>query len=214
MQISSRVLVLFGLLLVAAAAGASPLVDGDPEAGKKKSTPCAACHGAQGNSSNAQWPKLAGQHSPYLFQQLKHYQSGKRQNGVMAGQVAGLSKQDMKNLAAYFSQNSMQTAAASEKLAKRGAMLYRIGDTDKGIPACSGCHGPAGLGNAAAAFPRVGGQHAAYTATQLKAYRDGKRAGYSKAKIMTGVAENMSDADIKAVASYLQGLQPRKASAE
>lgn len=209
MQIYSRMLVLFGLLLASVAAGASPLVDGDAKAGKTKAAPCAACHGAQGNSSNPQWPKLAGQHGPYILRQLMHYKSGKRQNAVMAGQAANLSEQDMKDLSAFFAQQNMQPAAASEKLVKRGSQLYRSGDAEKDIPACAGCHGPAGLGNAAAAYPRIGGQHAQYLATQLKAYRDGKRSDYPKGKIMAGVAENMSDADIKAVASYIQGLQPR-----
>lgn len=209
MQMYSRMLVLFGLLVATAAAGASPLVDGDAEAGKEKAASCAACHGAQGNNSNPQWPKLAGQHSPYILQQLMHFKNGVRQNAVMAGQAAGLSEQDMKDLAAFYSQQKMQTAAADEKLVERGSRIYRVGDADKGIPSCAGCHGPAGLGNAAAAYPRIGGQHAQYVAAQLKAYRDEERSGYNKATLMTGVAKNMSDEDIKAVASYVQGLQPR-----
>lgn len=210
----SRMLILLGLTLVTATAGAEPLIDGDPEAGKKKAAACAACHGPQGNSSNPQWPKLADLGGPYLLEQLKHFKSGKRQNAVMAGQVAGLSEQDMKDVAAYFAQQSMKPAATGEKQVERGAKLYRVGDAEAGIPACSGCHGPAGLGNAAAAYPRVGGQHGQYVAAQLKAFREGERAAYPAAKIMTGVAENLSDADIKAVASYVQGLQPRIAAGE
>lgn len=210
----SRMLVLFGLLLATSIASAGSLVDGNAKAGKKKSTTCAACHGVHGNSTNPQWPKLAGQHATYLFQQLKHFKTGKRQSPIMSAQVADLSIQDMKDLAVYYSQQSIQLAAAKEELADHGAEIYRAGDPEKGIPACAGCHGPTGLGNAAAVFPRISAQHAEYLIMQLKAYRSGKRSGYPKAKIMVGVAENMGNADIKAVASYIQGLRPRKESKE
>lgn len=211
-MISSRILILLGLALAAATAGAEPLIDGDAEAGREKAAPCAACHGAEGNSSNPQWPKIAGQHGPYLLQQLMHFKSGDRENAVMAQQTANLSERDMKDLAAFFAEQSMQPAAADEKLVQRGSRIYRAGDADKGIPACAGCHGPAGLGNAAAAYPRIGGQHAQYVATRLEAYRAGEGADYPAAEIMAGVAGNLSDEDIEAVASYVQGLQPRRAS--
>lgn len=210
MQLLIRMLVPFGLLLATMIASAQPLVDGNAKSGKMKSTVCAACHAADGNSTIPQYPKLAGQHATYLFQQLKHFKSGKRDNAIMRIQAARLSVQDMKDLAVYFSQQTMQLAAADEDLVDRGAEIYHAGDVDNGVPACAGCHGPAGMGNAAAVFPRISGQHAQYIAQELKAYRAGERSGYSKAEIMTGVAQNLTNADIKAVASYLQGLRLNK----
>lgn len=210
MQFLNRMIIPFGLLLATTIASANTLVDGNAKAGKMKSAVCAACHAADGNSTIAQYPKLAGQHATYLLQQLKHFKSGKRDSAIMRVQVASLSVQDMKDLAVYFATQPMQIGVANEALVKRGAELYHAGDAEDGIPACAGCHGPAGMGNAAALFPRISGQHAKYLAQQLKAYRAGKRSGYSKAEIMTGVAKNLTDADIKAVTSYLEGLRPRK----
>lgn len=209
-----RLFVLLGLSVLAGAAAAEPLVDGDAQAGERKAAPCAACHGPQGNSNNPLWPKIAGQDAPYLYRQLRYFRDGERQNPIMAVQVADLSDRDLKDLAVYFSQQSMQPSAAGEQFVDRGAQVYRAGDPEEGIPACAGCHGPAGLGNAAAAYPRIGGQHAAYVAAQLEAYREGARTGYPAAEIMVGVSENLSDADIEAVASYVQGLQLRQPAEE
>lgn len=206
---SNRMLVLFSLLMLATMAGADPLISGDVAAGQKKATTCAACHGPRGNSSNPKWPSLAGQHATYLLRQLKHFKSGARQNAVMAAQVSSLTLQDMKALAVYYAQQPLNPTAtkASRALLARGSKIYRTGDPEQGIPACAGCHGPAGMGNAAAVFPRISGQQAPYLIDTLKAYRAGKRSGYAKAEIMTGVANNMSNEAIKAVAAYIQSLR-------
>jgi cytochrome c553 len=194
--------VALALLLGATAAHA----EGDPAAGKSKAAVCSACHGANGNSNNDQFPNLAGQNRTYIYQQLKHFKSGERQNAIMAGQVANLSDQDMQDLAAYFSTLTMEVGAANEDLADKGEHIYRGGIPAKGVPACSGCHGPAGYGNGPAAYPRISGQKAVYIAKQLKAYRSGERAGYAKAKIMQGVAHSLSDDEIQALSSYVSGL--------
>ncbi len=194
------------LLAGAAPAMAGSLVGGDAEAGKGKAAVCAACHGQGGNSTNSAWPKLAGQGAVYTYEQLKAFKDGSRSNPIMAGQVANLSDQDMKDLAAYFATQSVLPGAANEELAPVGEALYRGGDAERGIPACSGCHGPAGAGNAAAAYPGIGGQHADYSAAQLRAYRDGQRNGTAKAKMMSEVANKLTEDDIAAVASYLSGL--------
>ena len=207
-DMTKRFFVLFGLMICAGAVAAEPLVDGDVEAGKTKSAQCAACHGPQGNMQSGQFPKLAGQGAPYIYEQLKLFKSGERQNAVMAGQVAGLNDQDMKNLAAYYADQQTRPGAADVAVAPAGAAIYHGGDPDNNIPACSGCHGPSGLGNAAAKFPRLSGQSPQYIAAQLKAYRDGKRSGYRNATIMNGVAENLSDSDIQALSSYVAGLGP------
>ncbi|MES1941622.1 cytochrome c4 [Salinisphaera sp. T5B8] len=205
---TKRFFVLFGLMICAGAVAAEPLVDGDVEAGKTRSAQCAACHGPQGNMQSEQFPKLAGQGAPYIYEQLKLFKSGERQNAIMAGQAAGLSDEDMKNLAVYFAAQQTRPGAADVSVAPAGAVLYHGGNADKGVPACSGCHGPSGLGNAAAKFPRLSGQSPQYIATQLKAYRSGDRSGYRNATIMNGVAENLTDADIQALASYVAGLRP------
>jgi len=215
---TKRIFLLFGLLISAGVALAAPpdtnpLVDGDPEAGKQVAAPCAACHGPKGNMESAQFPKLAGQGAPYILEQLKLFKSGERQNAIMAGQVAGLDDQAMSDVAAYFAAQKTRPAAADKAIAPAGAKLYHGGDPDKNIPACSGCHGPSGLGNAAAKFPRLSGQNAPYVVAQLTAYRDGKRAGYRNAKIMADVANRLSDKQIKALASYVAGLAPSREGA-
>ena len=207
-DMTKRFFVLFGLMICAGAVTAEPLVDGDVEAGQTKSGQCAACHGPQGNMQSGQFPKLAGQGAPYIYEQLKLFKSGERQNAVMAGQVAGMNDQDMKNLAAYFADQQTRPGAADVKVAPAGAAIYHGGDPENDIPSCAGCHGPSGLGNAAAKFPRLSGQSPQYVAAQLKAYRDGKRSGYRNATIMNGVAEDLSDDDIQALASYVAGLGP------
>jgi len=196
------------------AVGAEPLVDGDAAAGEKKAAACATCHGPQGKSSNPQWPKLAGQNAEYIVTQLKAFKSGKRENPIMAGQAANLSEQDMKDLAAYFTGQPIDPGVADEKLVERGEQLYRGGNPEEGVPACSGCHGPSGLGNPAAGYPVLAGQHAEYVRSSLKAYRDGQREGYGQAAIMAGVADDLTDSDIAAVAAYVQGLQPREKRGE
>lgn len=184
----------------------SAFAAGDAAAGKQKAATCAACHGADGNSSNAQYPKLAGQHASYLYKELMNFKHGQRVNAIMQGMVSGLSDQDMQNLAAYFSQQTMKPGVADPKLVAQGETLYRGGDPQRGIPACSGCHGPAGRGNPLARFPRLAGQHAEYLASQLKMFRSMQRHNDPNG-MMRGVAANMTDQQIAAVASYIQGLR-------
>ncbi len=193
-------------LTVSATAFAVSLVNGDAAAGKAKAGTCAACHGADGNSTNAEYPKLAGQHATYMVEQLELFKSGERKNGIMQGMAAPLDEETMKNLAVYFSQQKATLGVADPELVDKGRSLYRGGDAEAGIPACSGCHGPTGMGNPAADYPRISSQHAQYLATQLKDYRDGKRGNYPKGEIMQGVAEHMTDEDIQALASYVSGL--------
>lgn len=205
---TKRFFMLFGLMICAGAVSADPLLDGDAEAGQQKAAVCAACHGPKGNMESAQFPKLAGQGAPYIYEQLMLFKSGERKNAIMMGQASGLSEQDMKNVAVYFAAQQTKPGVADESIAPAGAALYHGGNPDKNIPACSGCHGPAGVGNAAAKFPHLSGQNPQYIVAQLTAYRDGTRSGYRNATIMNGVAERLSDADIKALASYVSGLAP------
>ena len=144
---------------------AQSLVDGSAEDGKNKALTCTACHGAEGNSANPLWPNLAGQHASYIESQLQAFKNNRRVNPLMTGQAMMLSDEDMADLAVYFEELPGAVQAVTDPdLVPRGESLYRGGNSDKGIPACTGCHGPSGRGNPAALYPSLQGQHAAYTA--------------------------------------------------
>jgi cytochrome c553 len=180
--------------------------DGNAEAGQAKSTPCIACHGADGNSSNPAWPTLAGQHAQYIVKQLQAFKSGARKDPLMSPMAAGLSDTDIADLAAWFStQKPKGLLAAPDKVAL-GQRLFRGGDAKTGVAACAACHGPTGDGNPAALYPALQGQQATYIENQLKAYRAGTRQTDPN-QVMRTIASTMSDEQIAAVASYVQGLR-------
>ncbi len=197
------------LLLLFAFGSHSLLAAGDVEAGKAKSAPCAACHGVDGNSVNPEWPKLAGQGAPYIVEQLKLYKDGTRPNPLMSPQAAGLSEQDMLDLAAFYASQTTTPGAADPELVALGEAIYRGGIIDKAVTACSACHGPSGKGNVPAKFPKLSGQHAAYTKSRLEAYRaidPTMEKTYPAAAIMVSVTERLTDHEIEALAQYIQGL--------
>ncbi|HLO63980.1 MAG TPA: c-type cytochrome [Azonexus sp.] len=184
----------------------------DPAKGKViAETVCVACHGADGNSAVSANPNLAGQVEEYIYKQLKNFKAadGKpaaRNNPIMGGMAAPLSDEDMKNVAAWFASQKMKPAAAKdEKQIALGQKLWRAGDAKKGIPACAGCHGPAGAG-LPAQFPRLAGQYPEYTEAQLKSFRTEERANDPE-KMMRMIAAKLSDVEIKAVAEYAAGLR-------
>lgn len=201
-----RIFVLFALL---AASGSQAAVKADPA----KAQPivqqvCASCHGADGNSMVPANPRLAGQPEAYIYKQLMDFKSGARVNPTMNGFAAGLSEADMRNLAAYFSGQTPKDGKATDvKLAEQGKKLYHGGRQSTGLPACMACHSPTGAG-IPAQFPRLAGQHAAYVAAQLKAYRAGERKNDEPYKgAMRAIASKLSDDDIKALAEYIAGLK-------
>ncbi len=184
----------------------------DLEKAKKiAETVCIACHGVDGNSPTPANPILAGQGADYLFKQLTEYKAteGKpavRNNPIMAGMTAALNPDDMKALAVYFSQQKIKpSAATNEKLVETGKHLWRKGDFDRGIPACSGCHGPAGAG-IPSQYPRLAGQYAEYTELQLKNFRSEERSNDAE-RTMRTIADKLSDKQIKALADYIAGLR-------
>lgn len=203
---------ILALLVIGWASGAVHAA-GDVQTGQAKSATCAACHGTDGNSPVAAYPKLAGQHASYIVKQLQEYKSGVRKNEIMSGMVAALSEQDMEDLAAYFSAQALKVGSANPKTVSTGQRLYRGGNSESGIPACMACHGPAGTGNGPAIFPRVGGQHAGYTVAQLDAFREGRRANDPK-RMMRDVAARMTPDEIQAVSEYLSGLYFAASAAE
>jgi cytochrome c553 len=192
-------------VLAAETAPAAP--KGDAAKGQPVATTvCAACHGADGNSIGAPNPKLAGQHSEYLFKQMRNFKTGERANPIMNGMIAAFDENQMRDLAAYFGSQQMKgDQAKSKDTVAAGQKIFRAGDATKGLPACAGCHGPSGAG-IPAQFPRIGGQLADYVETQLKGFRDGSRANDPN-KMMRTIALKMTDAEIKAVADYVAGLR-------
>lgn len=184
------------------------LAAGNADAGQDKAAVCAACHGMDGNSVVPNWPKIAGQHASYLERQLVLIKGGERPVPEMAGIAMGLSEQDMADLAAYYSSQTASAGLTDEALRANGELLYRSGNAATDVPACMGCHGPAGEGNPLSGYPRLAGQHAVYSEKMLTGFRAGTTWGTddSSSKIMTDIAHRLTDAEIKAVASYIQGL--------
>jgi cytochrome c553 len=197
-----------GLTLAAFSAQASSLVEGSVEDGKAKALTCTACHGPEGNSVNPLWPNIAGQNAPYVQGQLKAFKEGARQDPLMTSQAMLLSDEDMADLAVYF--ESLPTAAQAVKnpgSVALGESLYRGGNLDSGVAACIACHGPSGDGNPAAKYPALRGQHADYTAKQLRDYASGARTSDGKTRVMRDIATRLSDDEIAAISSYVQGLK-------
>ena len=181
---------------------------GDAAAGQAKSAICAACHGIDGNSTVATWPKLAGQHEQYLTRQVHLIKSGARMVPEMAGIVPGLSDQDIEDISAYFASQSNSGGVADESMIELGERIYRAGNADSGVPACMACHGPAGEGNPLSGYPALSGQHSVYVAKALTKFRAGENWGEKDApsQVMNGSAAALTDEEIQAVSSYIQGL--------
>lgn len=195
------------LALVALGWNSAAMAAGSVEAGQAKSATCMACHGPDGNSVNPEWPSLAGQHASYIIKQIKHFKSGERQNPLMTPMAMMLSDQDAEDLAAFYAaQTPRPSGEAEPSKVKVGERLFRGGNAATGVAACAACHGPTGRGIPGAAFPAVAGQHATYTAAQLRAYKSGARASDPNS-MMRAIAAKLSEEEIDAVASYLQGMR-------
>ena len=194
---------------LALAAGAAQAA-GNAAAGKEKATAlgCIACHGEDGNSPNPIWPKLAGQHQAYLAKQINGFKAGDRKDDAMSPMAMMVATdEDLADLTTHFASQTLQPGeAAPADQAARGETLFRSGNPASGVAACSACHGPQGLGNAPANFPRVAGQHAPYVEKALKDFKAGTRVTDPN-QMMRGVAAKMTDAEIAAVAAYVQGMQ-------
>jgi cytochrome c553 len=165
---------------------------------------CASCHGAAGNSTIVQNPKLAGQHETYLYKQLVEFKTPARANPIMTPIAKALTDEEMKNLAAYLNlQTQKPSAAKNKETLQLGRKIYLGGIADKNVPACAACHSPNGAG-IPGQFARIGGQHQEYTAEQLVEFRSGERKNSAQ---MTAIASRLSDTEIKAVADYIAGLR-------
>jgi cytochrome c553 len=190
-----------------AAAPAAPIKPGDATAGQGKAAACGACHGIDGNPASAQYPKLAGQHETYIARQIELFKTTKRQSPIMMGFAMPLSDQDMHDIGAYFASKTSLPGVADAKLVAKGEALYRGGDKATETPACMACHGPDGRGNPGAGYPQLAGQYADYVTQKLKDWRDGKKwSDDDKGSIMPAVVHGLNDADIAALATYIEGL--------
>ena len=169
---------------------------------------CSTCHGSHGQGVNPQWPKLAGQNRRYFIEQMQAFKSKShagRHNAVMANIAAKLSNAQIKALACYYAQSKPASGRADAKFVNQGQRIYLGGDIQNGIPACAACHGPKGIGNAQAGFPRLSGQYADYVIKQLQAYRNGTRINAIN-DMMSSAAKALTNQQIKAVAEYIAGL--------
>jgi len=178
---------------------------GDAASGKQLSASCAACHGSDGNSPAASFPKLAGLGEKYLLKQLKDFKSGARANPIMAGQVAVLNESQMGDVAAYYASQTRSVGYAAKDKVALGEKIFRAGNKATGVPACLACHGADGQGMSAAGFPALGGQHGDYIKAQLVAFQEDKRTN-DASKVMRDIAGRMSNKEVSAVSSYIQGL--------
>lgn len=198
-----------GLALAAAGGTQAWAQEGSVEAGREKSTTCAACHGQDGNSPSPEWPSLAGQHAEYTVRQLEAFREGERPDVLgMQALAAELSEQDMLDIAAFYEAQTLDPKGADPELAGRGEDIYRGGIPERGIAACIACHGPSGRGNPLAAYPRVSHQHSAYVMKTLGDYADGERRSDADVnQMMRNVAEMLLEEEMRALASYMQGLR-------
>lgn len=202
---TKNVVILLSTLILAAVASMGH-AQGNAAAGESKAVVCGACHGATGNSAIAENPKLAGQNARYLYKQLQDIKSGARAVALMTGILNNSSEQDMHDIAAFYAAQEMTLEGANPELVELGESIYRAGISSLNVAACSGCHSPTGQGNDQAGFPALGGQHAQYTASQLKAFRSGTRSNDGNSMPMRIVSERLTDKEIDALASYLSGL--------
>lgn len=181
------------------------LAQGDAAAGQAKSALCASCHGADGNSQLTMNPKLAGQNASYMVKQLKDFKSGARAGVTMSAMVGNLSEQDMEDIAAWYSSQQGTVQGADPASLELAETLYKAGNKEISVAACSACHSPTGKGNAPAGFPALSGQHSAYTLQQLKDFRSGVRQNDVGGAMRTTV-ERLTDKELEALASYVSGL--------
>jgi cytochrome c553 len=209
-----KVAILFSLVMGWAQTGfsADASLAGDAASGKDQSVACGACHGADGNSAAPTFPKLAGQGEKYLLKQMKDIRDGARPVPTMVGQLDAKSDQDLADIAAFYAGQARSGGQTKADLLALGEKVYRSGVAERNVAACTACHSPKGKGNAPAGYPALAGQHAEYTATQLRAYRKGYedpsgRTNDGDAKIMRTNAFGLSDMEIDAVASYVAGLK-------
>ena len=193
-------------LLVAFVSVLFLLAAGDPKSGESKVAVCSACHGADGNSVVGLWPSLAGQNEKYLLKQLRLVKSGDRVIDSMVGLLDNLDDSDLEDISAFYASKKNKVGQVEESKLELGRKLYYAGNLEKGVPSCSACHSPRGLGYGPAAYPLLSGQQPDYVAKALKDYRSGARINEDPSKIMAAIAYKLDDTEIEALSSFVHGL--------
>ena len=193
-------------LLVAFVSALFLLAAGDPKSGESKVAVCSASHGADGNSVVGLWPSLAGQNEKYLLKQLRLVKSGDRVIDSMVGLLDNLDDSDLEDISAFYASKKNKVGQVEESKLELGRKLYYAGNLEKGVPSCSACHSPRGLGNGPAAYPLLSGQQPDYVAKALKDYRSGARINEDPSKIMAAIAYKLDDTEIEALSSFVHGL--------
>ena len=193
-------------LLVAFVSALFLLAAGDPKSGESEVAVCSACHGADGNSVVGLWPSLAGQNEKYLLKQLRLVKSGDRVIDSMVGLLDNLDDSDLEDISAFYASQKNKVGQVEESKLELGRKLYYAGNLEKGVPSCSACHSPRGLGNGPAAYPLLSGQQPDYVAKALKDYRSGARINEDPSKIMAAIAYKLDDTEIEALSSFVHGL--------
>ena len=192
------------MILFSSSIGAS--ASGDAESGESLTLICSSCHGVDGNSPMGTFPNIAGQNHEYLLKQLRDIKSGARVAAMMTGILDNLDDQQLKDIAAFYSQQEGKIGQTDPELVSLGESIYRAGIKRKQVAACAACHSPNGSGNGPAGFPSLSGQWPEYTASQLKAFRSGQRSNDGDSRMMRITSMDLSDREIEAIASYLSGL--------
>lgn len=202
-----RVLLLSGLLMATTTFADDTKAVAKPDLAKGQAIAtqvCAACHAVDGSRGSPANPIVQGQHAEYIVKQLIEYKTGARQNPIMKGFASALSESDIRDVAVFYgSKRAKPGFAKNKEMVTLGERIYLGGIADRQVPACAGCHSPTGSG-IPSQYPRLQGQHADYTETQLAAFRNGQRSNNAQ---MTGVAAKMNDREIKAVSDYIGGLR-------
>ncbi|QEW08217.1 c-type cytochrome [Nitrincola iocasae] len=196
---------LISLLISVGITGMAHATGGDATAGSQKVAVCGACHGADGNSPMGTFPSLAGQNSRYLLKQMQDQLSGARVIPEMTGLLDGFTERDLRDIAAYFSSQTITIGQTAADQLELGRSIYQAGIADKGVAACAACHMPSGQGNNPARFPALSGQHPEYTALQLQKFSAEDRANDPN-RMMRDIAVKLSDTEMSAVAQYIRGL--------
>ena len=198
--------IILGLVVSLGTSGVVQAAGGDPQAGKEHTAVCTACHGPVGNSVVPNFPKLAGQGEEYLVKQMQDIKSGERNVLEMTGMLNNLSDQDIADISAFYASQTVSGGQVNPEHITLGGKLYRGGDLDRRVPACSACHTPTGKGNRLAKFPQLSGQHPDYIGKTLRDFREGVRVNDGDTRIMRAIAEKLSNKEIDALASYVSGL--------
>ncbi len=195
--------IFIALLFVTSSSAA--VAGGDPVAGKSTAILCIGCHGSDGNSSSAQYPKLAGQGEGYLAKQLNDFKSGARKESHMTSMVEAITIADIPNIAAYFSSQQRTKGTASKTNTELGKQIFQKGVQSKFIPACASCHGQKGMGMPTEKYPSLANQHPEYVAKILKDFRSSTRNNDAQ-KLMQNIAAKLSDEEIASIAAYIADI--------